>query len=103
MANLSIPIERRDLTERRGMKDRRVFNERKIPVEKSTGEQLNHRKKFPLLFELTCLALAGITGLLVYITTGLHDGISSTIVQTAVGCALAFWFMIMFKSGLYIK
>ncbi len=103
MANLTIPIERKDLTERRKMKERRVFHERRIPVEDSEGGQVRRSGKLSLFFEITCLALAAVTGILVYITTGLYGGFNSTIVQTAVGCALAFWFMIMFKCGLYEK
>ena len=103
MANLSIPIEYRHERERRGMNERRVFKDRRITVEGSNVQQVTRPRKFPLLLEITCIALAGVTGLLVYISTGLYGGFNSTIVQTAVGCALAFWFMIMFKCGLYSK
>lgn len=101
MTDVSLTTDRRMLPERRVFNERRSFKERRNAGESKEIEKPGHPRKFPLVFELLCLALIAAAGLAMYKATGLCDAVNSTVGHIVVGGGIIWGYMIAFRRGLH--
>jgi hypothetical protein len=61
------------------------------------------RSRFRTAAEVAGHILAALAGLAVFKFTGLYDAMTSSTGQIILGSLIAYWYMIMFRHGLYSK